>query len=495
MKISDYRKYRLLEMIPGTVVWVTLIVVLGLSFLNPVFMIYVAIVFDFYWLLRVWYFLIYLVISWKRFRHEATIDWMQRVQQHDSWQDVHHLIFLPTVDEDLAVLRHTFDGLKQSSYPLKKMVVVLAGEERQKALFERNAAAITAEYGGLFYELLVTVHPQDIPGEVAAKSANLHWAGRRAVEFVDEQGWNYDQVIVSAFDIDTYVHREYFSYLTNRYLDHPRPTRSSFQPLALYNNNIWESPSFARVVANSTTFWLMAELARPKPLWTFSSHSMSLRALVDVGFWQNDVITEDSRIFLQCFVHYDGEYEVTPMYIPVSMDTAYAGSIWQTVKNLYKQQRRWAWGIEHFPYMVWHFWKSPLGKRKWALIFNLGEGMYSWSTAPLLILILGYVPLWAAGDVEKATVIAQNAPYVLQWLMGIAMVGIFSSAVLNVLLLPTEIPGNKVLKLSVVLLQWILLPITLIVFGSIPAIDAQTRLAFGKYLGFYTAKKVRTKTA
>jgi len=119
--------------------------------------------------------------------------------------------------------------------------------------------------------------------------------------------------------------------------------------------------------------------------------------------------------------------------------------------------------------------------------------MYSWSTAPLLILILGYLPLWAAGDVEKSTVIAQNAPFVLQWLMSIAMIGIFASAILNVLLLPSDVPGNKYLKLSVALLQWILLPITLIFFGSIPAIDAQTRLFFGKYLGFYTAKKVRKK--
>jgi len=454
-------------------------------------MIYFAIIFDFYWLLRVLYFVMYLFSSWRRYRAEKSINWLAKAQSHAEWERIRHIIFLPTLDEDISVLRHTFQGLANSSYPMDKLVVVLAGEEREKELFNKTAAQLTSEFGSTFFKLLVTIHPANIPGEIAAKGANLHYAGKEVQKFVDAQGWNYDDVIISSFDSDTVVHPEYFSYLTNVYLSHPNPTRSSYQPLALYNNNVWESPSFTRVVANSTTFWLMAELARPKPLWTFSSHSMSMRALVDVGFWQNDIVTEDSRIFLQCFIHYDGNYEVTPMYIPVSMDTAYAGSFAQTAKNLYKQQRRWAWGSEHFPFMIWHFWGSNLGRHKWNLVTNLAEGMYSWATAPILIMVLGYLPLWLAGDVEKTTVIAQNAPYVLEWLMRITMVGIFTSAILNVYLLPSIIPGNRFLKILVMILQWILLPIVLIAFGSIPAIDAQTRLMFGKYLGFYTTKKVR----
>ncbi len=492
MRLSPYRKYRFLEMIPGICIWTTFAIVISLSFIRPLWMVYFAIVFDLYWFLRVFYFIIYLFSSWRRYQSEKDVPWMESVRTIPNWQRIHHLIFIPTLNEQSDVLRHTFRALAESTYPKDKMVVVLAGEERERESFEPLAAELEREFGKTFYRFLITVHPKDIPGEIAAKGANLHYAGRQAQTLVDTEGWNYDDVIVSSFDSDTVVHPEYFSYLANVYLKHPRPTRSSYQPMALYNNNVWESPSFSRVVANSTTFWLMAELARPKPLWTFSSHSMSLRALVDVGFWQNDVVTEDSRIFLQCFIHYDGDYEVTPMYVPVSMHTAHAGTLFQTAKNLYRQQRRWAWGSEHFPFMLWHFWKANLGPRKWHLVFNLAEGMYSWATAPILITVLGYLPLWLAADVEKATVIAQTAPYVLQWLMRITMVGIFVSAVLNVYLLPTTIPGNRLLKLFVMIAQWILLPVVLIVFGSIPAIDAQTRLMLGKYLGFYTTKKVRT---
>jgi hypothetical protein len=489
--LNPYQRYRLLEMIPAALVWLTIIFVLVFSVFKPLWMIYFAILFDLYWLIRVLYFITYLTFSWKEYRKQKDIKWMERVHAHADWKRIKHVIFLPTVDEDVAVLKQAIDAIKDSTYPTQDMVVVLAGEERAHEHFKKVSAQLEKDYAGVFGAFLSTLHPKDVPGEVAAKGANLHYSGKEVLKYIDAQGWNYDNVIVSSFDSDTVVHPGYFACLTSKYLDHPNPTRSSYQPLALYNNNIWDSPSFARVVANSTTFWLMAELARPKPLWTFSSHSMSLTALVDVDFWQNDIVTEDSRIFLQCYIHYDGDYEVTPLYIPVNMDTAHAGNLWTTAKNLYKQQRRWAWGIEHFPFMIWHFWKSKLTRKKWHLLFNLSEGMYSWSTAPLLILLVGYLPLFFAGDIEQSTVIAQNAPFVLEWLMRAAMIGIFASAFLNVFLLPSDIPGHRWLKVGVIMLQWILLPVALIIFGSIPAIDAQTRLAMGKQLGFYTTKKVR----
>ena len=116
----------------------------------------------------------------------------------------------------------------------------------------------------------------------------------------DKKEWKYENVIVTVFDIDTICDRQYFTYLTYLYCTHPNPTRTSFQPVALFNNNMWESPAILRIMAFGTTFWIMTTLARQDSLVTFSSHSMSFKALVDVGYHEKKIVSEDSRIFYQC---------------------------------------------------------------------------------------------------------------------------------------------------------------------------------------------------
>jgi len=494
--VSDYRQYRLLEILPGALVWATFVLAIVLSFVVPLWVIGFIIVFDFFWLVRVLYILGFLMVAFTRFRRDERIDWLARTTTLLNWQRLHHLIVVPTFRESREVLDTTFRCLTESTYPLDSMIVVLACEERDRENATSNGEWLRERYGHRFRHFLVTIHPSGRPGEMPGKGSNIAWAGRRAKEWIDEQGLVYDDIVVSSFDADTCVHPHYFSYLSYTYLTHPAPTRTSYQPIPLFNNNIWDAPALMRVVANSTTFWLMSETLRPDRLFTFSSHSMSFRALVDVDFWQDDIVTEDSRIFLQCLIRYDGNYTVTPMYIPLSMDTV-LGATWQrSLVNQYKQQRRWAYGVENFPYMVWNFRANPLiplGK-KIKYIWNQVEGVYSWATAPILIFILGRLPLWVAnqpGSPIRDLAIVQTAPELLLRLMQAAMIGLLVSALLSTIILPPRPKRHHWLKFPLMLLQWVLFPITMVAFGSIPATEAQTRLMLGKYLGFWVTEKAR----
>ncbi len=496
--MNDRAKYRLLEMIPGLLVWGTLILAVLLSFLKPLWAIYFIVAFDLYWLLRIIYMLIYMLTSWRRYRRNIKIGWYEKLQTDffGRWENIYHLVFLPTYKEPYEIVKLPFESIINSSYPNEKFIVVLAGEERDEAHFLEVAEKLKREYGDKFFRMIINIHPKDLEGELPGKGSNIHHAGWQAKKLIDELQIPYENIIVSSFDIDTCVHEQYFACLTHHYLKNPNPTRASYQPLAIYNNNIWESNPVVRVVASSTTFWLLTDLSRAERLFTFSSHSMSFKALVEVGFWDKTIVTEDSRIFLQCFVKYDGDYKVTPLYMPVYMSTVEIGKFSKSLANQYKQMRRWAWGVEHFPWMVWHFWgkygnnKIRLTK-KFRYIWNQTEGVYSWATAPLLILLVGYLPLWLASEQERQTAIFQNAPEALAILMRLAMIGLIVAAALYGIMLPPKPKEFHWYNYLIMALQWLMVPATLIIFGSLPATDAQTRLMLGgKYrLGFWVTEK------
>lgn len=498
MRINPVTQYRLLEMVPGTLVWTTFIGLSVLSYIRPVWVIAFVLAFSVYWFLRVMYFVIFILIGWRRYRQTIAVDWPAKVKELPRHESIYHLMVLPTYAEPFEVLETAFESFRKAHVDLKKMIVVLSGEARAGQHFERVAQEVRKRYEGVFFHLEITTHPDGIAGEMKGKGANAHWAGHVAKKVIDGYNIPYENVIVSYFDIDTVVHPNYFAALTHLYLTHPNPTRTAYQPMVLYNNNIWHAPLVTRVAAFGTTFWLMTDLARPDRLFTFSSHAMSFKALVDVGFWQRDIVTDDSRIFLQCFIHYRGDFTVTPLYVPISMDTVQADTYWKSFKNLYKQQRRWAYGSEHFPYMVWHFFKRDHGiplVTKLRYLWNLGEGMYSWATTPIILTVIGRLPYWLAPDEIQASVFVQMTPFLLKYMLSLSMIGIMVSALLSVLLLPPRPEEKHPFTFIVMCLQWVFLPITLLLWGAIPATEAQTRLLLGKYLGFWVTEKVRRPAA
>lgn len=490
-RFGQYGKHRFWEMFSGLLAWGTFFLAIFFSYYKPVVAVAFIIVFDLYWTLRVLYFLIHTVASYLEYRRTLKVNWQGELQKLKNWEQVTHVMMFPTYQESLTILRAALQGVVDSKYPLDKFIIVVGGEEGDKANFEKYQIELEKEFGNTFRHLMFTMHPRGLEGEIPGKGSNLKWMAGKLKTYIDDQKIDYKNIIVSAFDVDTIAHPQYFSRLSYLFLTIENPLRTSYQPVVLFSNNIWASSAPVRVMAFGTTFWLLGELVRPERLWTFSSHSMPWQMLVDVGFWEPDLVSEDSRIFLQGLIHYDGDYRVTPMFLPVSMDAVEETNYLDTLKALYKQQRRWAWGVEHLPYMVEKFRehpKMPL-RTKFKFLFNHTEGMYTWATAPMLIFILGYLPFFVTRDATTALI--ANSPFTLEWMMRIATVGVFVNGFIAMFLLPPRPKDVKKWNWLVMIFQWALLPVTFIVLGALPALDAQTRMMFGKYLGFNVTKKRR----
>jgi hypothetical protein len=534
----SYRARRFWEILPGVTTWTILIMPFVLSIVAPVGLAYFVIIFDVYWLTNAIVMGAHLWSGFVHMRRAMRIDWLARLRGtgdlpklaaefkagmrsasgfearklHDEWQEVEQLMRLPETQkpwesvlhaviyavykEDYELVKASVAACLASNYPSDKILLVLALEERAGQSAQAVGQRIKEEFAGQFYDVIVTTHPDGIVGEIKAKGANVYHAGRELQKYIDAKGVAYDDVIVSCFDADTLPSRQYFANLAYKYVINPERVFRSFQPIPLFNNNMWDVPMMNRLVAFGSSYWQIIESTRPHRLINFSSQAMSLKTLVDIDFWDRSVVSEDSKQFYRAFYHYNGNHKVVPIFAPVSMDAVLGKDYWDTMRAQYIQKRRWAWGIEHFSYTVETFitMRGALSfYQRWIHPYRIYVGHVAWGTASLLIAMGAWMPILLNSDF-RSSILAYHLPVLARDLLSLTWLGIVLQAGIAMQLLPPRPAKYGKTKALEMLAMWVLMPISGILFGSLAAIDAETRLMFGKYLGFHVTSKQRRST-
>jgi cellulose synthase/poly-beta-1,6-N-acetylglucosamine synthase-like glycosyltransferase len=482
--------YRFFEILPGFFSWLTLILAFSLSYFAPKIIGIFIILFDLYWLFRVAYLSFHQISAFLKMKKNLKINWLNLAKKIEGFEEIFHLVCIPLYKEGKEIIEDSLNSILNSNYPKEKIIVVLAVEERGGEKTKKTAKEIEEKFSKKFFRFFVFFHPDNLPNEIKAKGANVNFAIERLKEKI--QDLNFENIIFSVFDTDTKPYPEYFALVTYHYLKLKKEKNICFQPIPVYNNNVWSAPSFSRIVATSNTFWQMMQQERPEQLVSYSSHSIPFKTVLEVSYPKN-VVSDDSRIFWKLYLLKNGNFKALPLFYPVSMDAVLGENLWKTIVNQYRQQRRWAWGVENIPYLFFGFLKNkkiPVLK-KLKNSFVILEGFWSWAVASLLIFILGWLPVIVGKEKIKGMLFGYKLPKTARNLMAISTFGMILCAILSLLILPPVPKKNKFFKKFSIFLQWILLPITLIVFGSIPALDAQTRLMLGKYLGFWTTEKFR----
>jgi hypothetical protein len=552
---KERRTQRILEVIPGILTWATLIGMFLFSFLLPTWVAYFIITFDIYWILRTIFIAYYSIGGYKKLRDGKRIDWWERCQNISNpanyieiissriskmeeslknrkemtrrdvkilkkelktqkkylrevervekiagevldWREIVHVVMLPTAGEPAEVIEPAIQAISDSNFPNQQIIVLLATEEREDEQHRTEKVNyLKNKFEGVFRDFLVTTHIV-ADGEMKCKASNATFAARRLKEYLDLHGVDYKKVIFSNFDCDSVAHKEYFAALTYEYIIDPKRLHFAYQPLPMYHNNLWDTNAFVRVIVTGSSFWHIFQSTRPEGMVTFASHSEAFDTLVKVDFWPVNIINEDSIIYWKGFSYFHGDYKVKPIHLPISLDAVLADTYWKTIKNQYKQKRRWAYGIEHFPTVMRAIVpdkKISLGK-KMKIAFEMLEGHHSWATSSLILAVLGWLPLIFGGDEFNQQVIAHNLPIYTRYLMTLAMLGLAVSMSLSFLLLPPRPTKYSRWRNLYMLLQWILVPVIAPVLGSLPAIDSQTRILLGKYFGeFWVTEKMRKK--
>ena len=399
---------------------------------------------------------------------------------------IYHFIIVPMWKESYEVIAPTIQSIIDSNYDSKKVILVVAHEERGGEVPKKTAHDLIKKYGHHFYDATTIEHPDGLPNEVVGKGGNITWAAKKYVPGLMKKGIKAEHVIVTSLDADNRVHPDYLAHVTYAYVLSKDRKHKSYQPLALYTNNIWDVPAPMRVMAVGNTFFTILQSVRPHMLRNFSSHAQSLDALIETGYWSTRTIVEDGHQFWRSYFAFGGNHKVIPIYSPTYQDAVLSDKYVRTLRDQFTQVQRWAYGASDIPYI------ANLGfKRKkdrvvplWDFItkfVRLLDTHVSWGTVSLLLLLSARVPLFIGPNADKS-IVAHTLPIIASYAQTIAMIGLFISIFLSMKLLPPRPERYKRHRTVLMVLQWVLLPITSIAYGSLAALNSQTRLLIGKYL-------------
>jgi cellulose synthase/poly-beta-1,6-N-acetylglucosamine synthase-like glycosyltransferase len=519
MKISDVeipyegernKTYRFFEILPGLLSWSILILPFILSLISPAITVFFVIAYMLLWFVKSIGMNIRAAQGWQTMKLHKKLNWQVLTDdiQHGLQEDIKTLrpkwhmdninrlkttpgmvkpnevvqvAMIATYNEAREVLEPTIQSLLKSHYDMKKVILVIAYEERGGEDVEKRANDLIAMYKSKFMDAFAVKHPANIPNEVIGKGGNVTYAGREVQKYLEKAKIDPINVILTTLDADNRPHPSYLAALSYTYCMCPDPKYISFQPIPLYTNNIWDAPAPMRVVATGNSFWQTIVALRPHILRNFSSHAQSMQTLIDTDFWSVRTIVEDGHQFWRTYFRYDGHHEVYPIFLPIYQDAVFSTTYVKTLKAQFVQMRRWAWGASDVAYVVTTgFFKKNKAPKVDVLFktLRLLEGHVSWATSALIITFSAFIPALLNPKDFGAT----QLPLVISSLQRVAMFGILISLFFSLKTLPPKPERYKAHRSLFMILQWVYLPITTIVYSGFSALYSQTRLMFGRYL-------------
>ncbi len=527
-------KYRFLEILPAVVSYGAVILLFVLSWLNPILgaiYLFIIIVSTLVKAIGVAY---RTVEGYQVVKRAGRVDWYKRLQDlehpHESYERLHnsrdksyhfdrhlenlkmmasidseypdpskvtHAVIMAAYNEGLDTLVPSVEAVKKSTFPNDRIIFTLAYEARGGEAMEKTAHELAAKFQGVFQDFLLIKHPADLPHEVMGKGPNLTYAGHQLAKYIKAKNLPAEDIIVTSLDSDNRVAPKYFDSVAYEFVTHPDRQHLAYQPVSLFMNNIWDAPAPTRVIAVSNSFFNIISTMRPHSLRNFASHSQPFQALEAMDFWSKRTIVEDGHQYWRSLFFFRGDYSVLPIRIPIYQDAVIDDTFLKTVKAQFIQVRRWYYGASDIAYVgvrlftkkkdhVMPFWKL------FPKFVRLFDGHITLAIMAPLITFGGWVPMIM--NYSDHTMVAYNLPNIVSVVETFAMVGLIITVIISMRMLPKRPAKYRKTKHISMLLQWILMPITSILYQSIAAYYAQTRLMLGLYMEkFDVTKKVVKK--
>lgn len=397
---------------------------------------------------------------------------------------IYNAVIIATYNESYDVLAPTVESVLKNTYSSKKIILTIAYEERGGEAIKNTVSRLKKEFGSKFYAFHLVEHPKDLPNEVIGKGGNITHAGRFLQKWLVTEGIESKNVIVTTLDSDNRPHAVYFDYLTYEYITHEDRKHLAYQPVSLFMSNIWDVPAPMRVIATGNSFWNIISSMRPHTLRNFASHSQPMDALEEMDFWSTRTIVEDGHQYWRSYFYFGGNYAVLPLYVPIYQDAVFSDTYVKTLKAQFVQLRRWAYGASDVPYVATRVFTRERNvslSGGLARLLRLIDGHVTLASVSLLVAFGGWIPLLINSEAARS-IPAHQLPEVVSIIQQIALVGLFITVFLSFKMLPPRPERYKRRRTIAMVAQWVLMPVTAIVYSAISALYSQGRLFSGRYL-------------
>ncbi len=525
--------YRFLEILPGAISYGAIILLFLLSWLDPVIgAIYLFIIIS-TTLIKAIGIAYRTIQGYEVIKHAERVDWRKRLEDlehpHEAYErlrddnnksyhfanhlenlkimsampkdypapsNIYHVIIMTAYNEGEEILVPSIKAVQNSTFPNEKIIFVLAYEARGGEAIENTAIKLSKDFKGVFRDFILSKHPMDLPGEIIGKGPNLTYAGHEVAKYIEQKHLPAENIIVTSLDSDNRMAPKYLDSVTYEFITHSNRQRLSYQPVSLFMNNIWDAPAPSRVIAVSNSFFNVISTMRPHLLRNFASHSQPFQALKAMDFWSKKTIVEDGHQYWRSLFFFRGDYSVLPIRIPIYQDAVIDDTFWKTVKAQFIQVRRWYYGASDVAYVgvrlltkkqnrVMPFWQ--LFPKFWRLL----DGHVTLAILAPIVAFGGWIPMIM--NVASRDMIAYNLPNIVSVVETFASIGLIVSILVSLKMLPKPPAKYRKTKKISMIVQWVLMPITSILYQSIAAFYSQTRLMLGIYMEKFDVTKKTIK--
>ena len=200
-------RYRMFEILPGLLTYIILLLPVVLAYFSPKATAYFIVAYLLMWFVRAIGIDLRSIQGWRALNEHKKLPWdklnrdleklqaktpgapkwharnLARVQEHIGAQrikpsQVYHAVIIPFWNETRDIVEPTVQSVLDAEYDPKKIILVIAYEQRGGPDVEELAKSLVKDYGSKFYHAMSVMHPWPMTGEVIGKGGNATFAGR-----------------------------------------------------------------------------------------------------------------------------------------------------------------------------------------------------------------------------------------------------------------------------------------------------------------------------